>query len=80
MNSFPHFILLFDKVFFFFFCPEMRHKASMEHAHFIHILMRRPLGSYHKVNSYTIITFYIYILRLLHKLPHLPALRGEVKL
>ncbi len=39
------------------------------------------LGSYHKVNSYydyyILHNFYIYILRLLHKLPHLPALRGE---
>ncbi len=53
MNSFPHFKLLFDNVFFFFFFALSQNtdtRLRMEHARFI--TYAETLGSYHKVNSY----------------------------
>ncbi len=52
MNSFPHFKLLFDNVFFsfFYFVPKYDTRLRMEHARFI--TYAETLGSYHKVNSY----------------------------
>ncbi len=56
INSFLHFILLFDNVFFLFcflLCPEMQHKSSDGRCSFYRFPTdAETLGSYHKVNSY----------------------------
>ncbi len=53
MNSFPHFILLVDKVFFFLLCPEMERASFITNATYA-----ETLGSYRKVNSYY--DYYVY--------------------
>ncbi len=49
MNSFPHFILLFDKV--FLLCPEIRHVFGGKML-LLSLTDAETLGSYHKVKSY----------------------------
>ncbi len=53
MNSFPHFILLFDNVFFFFFALSRNAKQGFEwNMLVLSFTDVETLGSYHKVNSY----------------------------